>query len=137
MAQSVEDQCRGNVVAHRLSDGGDLTGREEESIRLPIGFLSQVAPRDPEITGIVDIPSPDRLQCPVDGGPIGSGWRGKSIEAAGHDEVQGGHPGQEEEVQVFTALPQAAGEGDRLGRMAEPLGMDREVSLELFHETSL
>src|SRR2546427_11837155 len=121
------------MAAHRLPDGGDLTGREEESIRFPIGFLSQVPPCDAEISGIVDVPSPDLLQYPVDGGPIGCGWRRKSIEAAGDDEVQGGHPGQEEKIQVFASLLQAAGERDRLGCVAEPLGMDREVSLKLSH----
>src|SRR5439155_404448 len=71
VAQSVEDDRRGNSVAGGLPHGGDFAGGEEESIRLPIALPPQILPSDPQISSIVDVPSPDRQQSTVDRGTCG------------------------------------------------------------------
>src|SRR5439155_1746002 len=71
VAQSVEDDRRGNSVADGLPHGGDFAGGEEESIRLPIALSPQILPSDAQIPRIVDIPSPDRQQSTFDRGTCG------------------------------------------------------------------
>ena len=133
VAQSVEDDRRGNSVADGLPHGGDFAGGEEKSIRLPIGLPLQILPGDPQVSGIVDIPSPDRQQSTVDRRPIRRRRRRHGIEPARDHEVQSGHAREEQEIQIFPTFAQAAGEGDRLGRVPESLGVNREVSLDLTH----
>jgi len=133
VAQSVEDDRRGNSVADGLPHGGDFACGEEKSIRLPIALSPQILPSDAQIPRIVGIPSPDRLKSTVDRGPIRRRRRRHGIEPARDHEVQGGHACEEQEIQIFPTFAQAAGERDGLGRVSESLRVDSEISLELPH----
>jgi hypothetical protein len=120
-------------MVQSLTDGGDLAVGDEESVEGPIPLPTKEASSHSQVAGIVDVPTPDGLEDPILRGPIGCGRGGEGIEPVRHDKVQGRDPGQEEEVQVLMAGPETPGEGHRPRRVPEPLGVDREVPLDLAH----
>src|SRR6266568_7722775 len=88
---------------------------------------------DPKVTRVVPVPPPHRIQDSIVRGPIRSRGGGHRIEAARDDEIERRDSGEEEQVHVGLLFDQAASEGHGAGRMAESLGVDREVSVERPH----
>src|SRR5207249_2930155 len=133
VAERVHNQRGRNVVTQGLANRSDFPVGEEEPVGPPVSFPSEEPSGDAQVAGMLDVPAPNRLEDPVLRGPIGGGRRREGIEPAGHDEVEGRDAGQEEEVQTLAAGLEAAGEGHGPRRMPEPLGVDREIPLDLAH----
>src|SRR2546428_14150394 len=117
----------------RLAGGTLLVAREEERVVTQAGLPLKEPTGDPQVSAVVSVPPPHRAEDPVRRPPIGRGRHRERDESVRHDEIQRRRTGGEEQIQVPAAFPEAAGEGHRSGRVAEALGMDREVPTEVLH----
>src|SRR5256712_6203966 len=116
--------------------GRELAARGKERVLSPVGPALEEPTGDPQVWAVVWVPPPHRAEDPVRRPPIGRGRHRERVESVRHDEIQRRRTGEEEQIQVPAAFHEAAGEGHRSGRVAEALGMDREVPTEFLHRAT-
>src|SRR5206468_1865839 len=131
----IEDQGRWNPMADRLARGRQLAVRKEEAVVVPVGLALQESMGDPQISAVVPVPPPHRVEDSILRLPIGCGRHRERIEAVRNHEIEGRRTREEEQVQVLAAFHDGAREGHRSSRMTESLGVDREVSAEFLHRS--
>jgi hypothetical protein len=123
-------------MTDRLARAGEFAVREQEPVVLPVRLVLEKPAGDPKVPSVVPVPSPYRPEDPVRRLPIGRGRHREGVEPVRHDEVQGRRTGEEEEIQVPPSIDEAAGERNGSGRMAQSLGVGREIPAEFLHRAT-
>src|SRR5438552_199209 len=136
VAGGIEDQGRRNPMSDRLARGSQLAVGKQEAVIAPVGLPVQESSGHPEGLTVVPVTPPHWGKDPIRRLPIGRRWHREHIEAVRHDEIQRRRPGEEEQIQIPPAFEEAASEGHGASRMAETLGVNREVSAEFLHRAT-